>query len=84
MNGTPGFFVWTSSAALAEAVLVARKALGLSQAELAARAGVGRTLVWQIERGKGSLRVDKVMAVLTALRLIPLLLPAEVLPQLSG
>lgn len=84
MNGTPGFFVWTSSAALAEAVLVARKALGLSQAELAARAGVGRTLVWQIERGKGSLRVDKVMAVLTALRLILLLLPAEVLPQLSG
>jgi y4mF family transcriptional regulator len=82
MAMTPSFFVWTSSTELGVAVLSARKAMSLNQAELAERAGVSRTFVWQLERGKGSLRVDKVAAVLTAVGLVPLLLPIEILPQL--
>lgn len=82
MAMTPGFFVWTSSAELGVAVLNARKAMSLNQDQLAQRAGVSRTFVWQLERGKGSLRADKVTAVLTAVRLVPVLLPVEILPQL--
>lgn len=77
MTAIPGWFVWTSSAELAEAVLTARKALGLTQVALAARAGVGHRFVYDLERGKGTLRADKVGAVLAALGLMPLLVPAE-------
>jgi y4mF family transcriptional regulator len=78
----PGLFVWTSSAELGEAVLTARKAMGLTQGGLAARAGVGQKFLYNLERGKGTLRLDKVMAVLGALRLAPLIVPVEMLGQL--
>ncbi|MGH8741054.1 MAG: helix-turn-helix domain-containing protein [Burkholderiales bacterium] len=84
MNTMPGWFVWTSSAELGEAVLVARKANGLTQVALAARAGVGHRFVYDLERGKGTLRVDKVTAVLGALGLMPLIVPAELLPMLRA
>lgn len=84
MNAMPGWFLWTSSAELGEAVLVARKSLGLTQQALAARAGVGLKFLWQLERGKGTLRVDKVTAVLGALGLMPLIVPAELLPMLRA
>jgi y4mF family transcriptional regulator len=84
MNGMPGWFVWTSSGELGEAVLVARKALGLTQTKLAARAGVGHRFVYDIERGKSSLRVDKVIAVLNALGLMPLIVPLDLLPALRA
>jgi len=84
MNGMPGWFVWTSSAELGEAVLVARKSMGLTQTGLAARAGVGHRFVYDLERGKGTLRIDKVTAVLGALGLMPLIVPAELLPMLRG
>jgi len=71
----PDFFFWTSSVELGEAVLVSRKALGISQLELARRAGVGHRFLYDLERGKGTLRVDKVMAVLEALELMPLIVP---------
>ena len=84
MNGMPGWFLWTSSAELGEAVLVARKSMGLTQTGLAARAGVGHRFVYDLERGKGTLRVEKVTAVLAALGLMPLIVPAELLPMLRA
>lgn len=78
------WFVWTSSAELAEAVLVAREAAGWSQGELARRARVTRKFVYELERGKRTLRVDKVLAVLGTLSLLPLIVPAEVASLLPG
>jgi transcriptional regulator with XRE-family HTH domain len=82
MASMPGWFVWTTSAELGEAVLVARAAMGLTQGDLAARARVSRKFLCELERGKSSLRVDKVTAVLAALGLMPLIVPAELLPAL--
>jgi y4mF family transcriptional regulator len=82
MAQQPEYFVWTTSAELGQAVLVAREAMGLKQADLAARAGVGRKFLWQLERGKATLRSDKVMRVLEALSLMPLLVPREMLGML--
>ena len=79
MAAMPDWFVWTSSAELAQAVLVAREASDWTQSALAKRAGVTRKFVYELERGKGTLRVDKLMQVLGALGLAPVILPAEVL-----
>ena len=78
----PEFFVWTTSAELGQAVLVARGAMGLTQVELAVQAGVGRKFLWQLERGKGTLRMDKVIRVLDTLSLMPLIVPKELLAAL--
>lgn len=82
MAQMPGWFVWKTGAELGEAVLVARKAAGLTQAALAQRAGVGDKFLYNLEHGKGTLRVDKVMAVLSALGLMPLIVPVELLGAL--
>lgn len=79
MAAMQGWFVWMNNADLAQAVLVAREAAGLSQSELGRRAGVGRKLVYRLENGRGSVRADKVMQVLLVLRLAPLIVPVEVL-----
>ncbi len=50
--------------ALIEFVKERRQALGLTQAELADRAGVGLRFVRDLEQGKESLRLDKVNQVL--------------------
>lgn len=42
-----------------------RKAAGLTQAELALRAGVGLRFVRELERGKPTVRLDKVSQVLS-------------------
>ena len=77
-----GFFLWTSSDELGNAVLTTRKAMGLSRAQLAQRAGVGYRFLYDLERGKGTVRNDKVMAVLGALRMMALIVPAEALAML--
>ena len=82
MATKPDWFVWTSGAELGEAVLMAREAAGWTQGELARRARVTRKFVYHLEHGKGSLRVDKVMQVLGALSLMPLIVPAELLEML--
>jgi len=82
MAEMPGWFVWTTSAELGEAVLVARKSMGMTQAALAGRAGVGMRFLYDLERGKSALRVDKVTAVLAALGLMPLIVPSELLSAL--
>ncbi len=48
-----------------EFVKVKRKGLGLSQVDLADRAGVGLRFVRDLEQGKKTLRIDKVNQVLS-------------------
>jgi y4mF family transcriptional regulator len=54
---------------LGRAVRAWRRRLRLSQATLADLAGVGVAFVYDLERGKPTLRIDKVLAVLEALGL---------------
>ena len=54
MNATMGLFVKER-----------RRRLGLTQPELADRAGVGLRFIRELERGKPSVRVDKVNQVLS-------------------
>lgn len=82
MATMPDWFLWTTSAELGQAVLVAREAAGWTQSELARRAGVARKFVYSLEHGKGTLRVDKVMQVLAALSLMPLIVPSELAAML--
>ncbi|MFN6114829.1 MAG: helix-turn-helix transcriptional regulator [Flavobacteriales bacterium] len=49
---------------LAEFVIERRKALKLTQTQLADKAGVGLRFVRELERGKPTLRMDKVNEVL--------------------
>jgi y4mF family transcriptional regulator len=55
----------------------ARKAAGLRQDELAASAGVGLRFVVELERGKPTARLDKILQVLSALGLRMTVLPAH-------
>jgi HTH-type transcriptional regulator / antitoxin HipB len=84
MAAMPDWFVFTSTAELGNAVLVARKAMGLTQTGLAAKARVGTRFIHDLERGKGTVRVEKVIAVLAALRLISVIVPAEIESMLRG
>lgn len=77
MAAMPDWFIWTNGVELGQAVLVAREAAGLTQTELGTRAGVGRKLVYRLENGLGSARADKVLQVLAALGLMPLIVSAE-------
>jgi y4mF family transcriptional regulator len=54
---------------LAGAVRARRKALRLTQAELAGLAGVGLAFLYELEAGKATVRLDKVLAVLEVLGL---------------
>ncbi|HCT78507.1 MAG TPA: transcriptional regulator [Micromonosporaceae bacterium] len=55
--------------AFANAVRLRRRHLGLRQGELADLAGVSERFVYALENGKQSVRLDKVVAVLSALGL---------------
>jgi HTH-type transcriptional regulator / antitoxin HipB len=54
---------------IAELVKQHREAAGLSQAELAALAGVGKTAVFAIEHGKETIRLNVLLKVLGALNI---------------
>lgn len=54
---------------LGAAVRARRRALRLNQAELANLAGVGPAFLYELEHGKPTLRIDKVLAVFTVLGL---------------
>ena len=53
--------------ALGNIVREERKALGLRQAELAAASGVGVRFIVELERGKPTVQLGRVLAVLSAL-----------------
>ena len=67
----------TTVAELGISVRTARKALGLTQDVLAAAAGVGPRFVVELEAGKPTLQMDKVLAVLVTLGLALRLDPAS-------
>lgn len=59
----------TSCEILGEIVRVTRRRNKLTQGELAKRAGVGTAFLYELESGKPTVRMDKVLAVLEALEL---------------
>lgn len=61
--------VWRSEAGLGRAVRAARMKAGLTASDLASRARVGRKFLHELEGGKSTLRVDKLLDVLEILGL---------------
>ena len=61
------FLELDSPGELGPLVQTLRQARGLSQYELARQCGVGRRFIYDLERGKPTLRLDKVCAVLRVL-----------------
>ena len=55
------------TAELGRIVREQRKMLGLTQEDLALSAGVGLAFLYQLEHGKPTVRIDKVLAVLRTL-----------------
>lgn len=64
-----------TSRAFGSAVRRARKERGLSQAELAARAGVGRPWLSELETGKRTAELGRALSVLSALDLAVVFVP---------
>lgn len=54
---------------LAEIVRKHRKMAGLSQLQLAEMAGVGKTVVFDIEKGKSTIRLDTLRKILSVLNI---------------
>ena len=54
---------------LADVIKMHRKAAKLSQIQLAEMAGVGKTVVFDIERGKESVRLDTLRKILKVLNI---------------
>jgi transcriptional regulator with XRE-family HTH domain len=69
----------TSPKAIGLVVRKARTAEGLSLREAAQRCGVGPRFLRELENGKPSVRLDKVLAVMAEFGLMALVLPAEAL-----
>jgi HTH-type transcriptional regulator/antitoxin HipB len=68
-NGNQASPLGSVTAQLGAVVRARRKALKLRQAELAALAGVGLAFLYELEHGKPTVRIDKVLAVLSVLGL---------------
>jgi y4mF family transcriptional regulator len=54
---------------IAQLIVHHRKVAGLSQLQLAELAGVGKTVIFDIEHGKPSVRLDTLLKVLHALNI---------------
>lgn len=54
---------------LADIILYHRKRSGLTQQELAEMAGVGKNMVYELERGKESVRLENLLKVLRVLNI---------------
>lgn len=67
------------TAVLGAAIRAQRRRLGLQQTVLADLAGVGVAFLYDLERGKPTLRIDKVLAVLDALGLGLTVAPSDAL-----
>lgn len=55
--------------ALGELILRTRKRAKLTQAELADLAGVGKTVVWDLEHGKRTVRFETLLKILAPLNI---------------
>lgn len=73
----PQITLVVSPAELGKAVRTAREAMGLSLREAAERARVGTRFVWELEHGKPTARLDKVLTLMAAVNLLALLVPLE-------
>lgn len=62
-----GNIIMLDAMAIGNIVREERKALGLRQAELAAASGVGVRFIVELERGKSTVQLGRVLAVLSAL-----------------
>lgn len=54
---------------LADIIKMHRKAAGLSRAQLADMAGVGKTVIYDIEKGKESIQLDTLRKILRVLNI---------------
>lgn len=68
------------ASAVGAAIRQGRKAMGLRQDELAAAAGVGVRFLVELERGKPTVQLDRVLAVLAAVGLELTVIPRQTLP----
>jgi HTH-type transcriptional regulator / antitoxin HipB len=68
---------------LAEIVRKHRKMAGLSQLQLADMAGVGKTVVYDIEKGKATIRLDTLRKILSVLN-IRVQLSSPLINKISG
>lgn len=68
-DGKKGLDATPAASRLAAAVRARRRSLRLNQAELASLAGVGLAFLYELEHGKPTIRIDKLLAVLGVLGL---------------
>jgi HTH-type transcriptional regulator / antitoxin HipB len=54
---------------LSELILHTRKSANLTQSELAELAGVGKTVIWDLEHGKRTIRLETLLKVLASLNI---------------
>ena len=66
-NRIPPELAISSAGKLGAALRRSRKALGLTQADLALAAGVGLRFVWEVEAGKASVQLEQLLRVIDAL-----------------
>lgn len=72
----------TSSQELSEVVRMHRKAAGLSRVQLAELSGVGKTVIYDIEKGKESVQLDTLRKVFRVLN-IKIVLTSPFMESLS-
>src|SRR6185295_5867912 len=77
-SSEPPFIVFSSAKALGAAILKRRTAAGLSQVAAAKHCRVGRRCFIEVENGKATARLDKVLAVMTGMGLLAIVVPFEV------
>jgi HTH-type transcriptional regulator/antitoxin HipB len=68
---------------LAQIIKMHRKAAGLSRAELAELAGVGKTVIYDIEKGKESVQLDTLRKILKVLN-IKIILKSPLMDNLQN
>ena len=78
MPTAPTSIPFRTAAQFGRQVRAARERMSLTQAELAKRARVGLKFLYQLEHGKETLRLDKVMDVLDVLSIRIVFLPPGV------
>jgi y4mF family transcriptional regulator len=59
----------TQSQELADVIKMHRKAAGLSRAQLSEMAGVGKTVIYDIEKGKETIQLDTLRKILRVLNI---------------